>query len=138
MAGNRAGAFLGGLVLGTAVGTAIGLLVAPRSGRETRRFLRKSAEALPDVAEDLKTSLQYQTEKFIDSAQANLDETFDRLQDAIEVGKDAMLQKQQELTQTPLPSETDTPFRPELADAEYEDRDYDRAPASSPSVASRS
>ncbi|MFT0817214.1 YtxH domain-containing protein, partial [Synechococcus sp. W60.3] len=44
MAENRTGAFIGGLLLGTAVGTAIGLLLAPRSGRETRRLLKKSAE----------------------------------------------------------------------------------------------
>jgi gas vesicle protein len=97
MAGNRAGAFLGGVIVGTAIGTAIGLLVAPRSGRDTRRLLRKSAAALPEVAEDLSTSVKYQTEKILESAQHSLDDTLERLQEAIAMGKETMQQKQQEL-----------------------------------------
>ncbi|MDX2271829.1 MAG: YtxH domain-containing protein [Cyanobacteriota bacterium] len=102
MADNRTGAFIGGLLLGTAIGTAVGLLLAPRSGRETRRFLRKSAEALPEVAEDVTSNLQIQTEKLLDSAQKSLDETLVRLQEAIATGKEAMLQKRRELDQQSL------------------------------------
>ncbi|MFS8905612.1 YtxH domain-containing protein [Synechococcus sp. O70.2] len=99
MAENRTGAFIGGLLLGTAVGTLIGLLLAPRSGRETRRLLKKSAEALPEVAEDVASSLQYQSEKLFDAAQRSLDEALLRLQQAVVVGKEAMLQKRKELLQ---------------------------------------
>jgi len=99
MAENRTGAFIGGLLLGTAVGTVIGLLLAPRSGRETRRLLKKSAEALPEVAEDVASSLQYQSEKLFDAAQRSLDEALLRLQQAVVVGKEAMLQKRKELLQ---------------------------------------
>jgi gas vesicle protein len=99
MAENRTGAFIGGLLLGTAVGTLIGLLLAPRSGRETRRLLKKSAEALPEVAEDVASSLQYQSEKLFDAAQRSLDEALLRLQQAVVVGKEAMLQKRRELLQ---------------------------------------
>jgi gas vesicle protein len=99
MAENRTGAFIGGLLLGTAVGTLIGLLLAPRSGRETRRLLKKSAEALPEVAEDVASSLQYQSEKLFDAAQRSLDEALLRLQQAVMVGKEAMLQKRKELLQ---------------------------------------
>jgi len=45
MAENKSGAFLGGVVIGTAIGAVTGLLVAPRPGKETRQFLRKSADA---------------------------------------------------------------------------------------------
>jgi gas vesicle protein len=118
MAGKRTGAFIGGLLLGTAIGTAIGLLVAPRSGRETRRFLRKSAEALPEVAEDVSTNLQYQTERLLDSAQKSLDETLLRLQEAIATGKEAMVQKQRELKHQQLKAQTlsdlEQDHRPEL------------------------
>jgi len=99
MGRNRTGAFIGGLLLGTAVGTVIGLLLAPRSGRETRRLLKKSAEALPEVAEDVASSLQYQSEKLFDAAQRSLDEALLRLQQAVAVGKEAMLQKRKELLQ---------------------------------------
>ncbi|MFS8867409.1 YtxH domain-containing protein [Synechococcus sp. H65.1] len=99
MGRNRTGAFIGGLLVGTAVGTVIGLLLAPRSGRETRRLLKKSAEALPEVAEDVASSLQYQSEKLFDAAQRSLDEALLRLQQAVAVGKEAMLQKRKELLQ---------------------------------------
>ena len=120
MSNNRAGAFLGGLMLGTAVGTAIGLLIAPRSGRDTRRFLRKSAEVIPDVAEDLKTSVQYQSEKLLDSAKTSLDDTFDRLQEAIEVGKETMSQTHKELSKQKLPRPSEG-FQPELVGSDLDD-----------------
>jgi Gas vesicle protein len=117
MAENRTGAFIGGLLLGTAVGTAIGLLLAPRSGRETRRLLKKSAEALPEVAEDMTSSLQYQSEKLFDAAQRSLDEALLRLQQAVAVGKEAMLQKRRELLQ----AQNSRPFGGEEADLEARD-----------------
>ncbi|MEO1133672.1 MAG: YtxH domain-containing protein [Cyanobacteria bacterium J06639_1] len=97
MAGKGTGAFLGGLLVGTAIGTAIGVLVAPRSGKETRRLLKKSADALPEVAEDVSSNLQYQTARVLESAQTSLDETLVRLQEAIAIGKHTMQEKQQEL-----------------------------------------
>ena len=60
MSNNRSGVFIGGLMLGTAIGTLAGLLIAPRTGRETRKLLQKSADALPELAEDLSTSVQIQ------------------------------------------------------------------------------
>lgn len=110
MADNRVVAFLGGVLVGTAIGTAIGLLVAPRSGRETRRFLRKSAEALPEVAEDVSSNLQLQTEKLLDSAQKSLDETLLRLQEAIATGKEAMQQKREELSHQPVKGRVLDPY----------------------------
>ena len=53
MSNNRSGVFIGGMLLGAAVGTLTGLLMAPRTGRETRQLLKKSADALPELAEDL-------------------------------------------------------------------------------------
>ena len=53
MSNNRSGTFIGGVLLGAAVGTITGLLMAPRTGKETRQFLKKSADALPELAEDL-------------------------------------------------------------------------------------
>jgi gas vesicle protein len=50
MSNNRSGLFFGGLMLGSAIGTLTGLLLAPRTGRETRQLLKKSASALPELA----------------------------------------------------------------------------------------
>ncbi len=52
------GAFWGGLLLGGAIGTVVGLLIAPRSGKETRQLLRKSADALPELLEDITASFE--------------------------------------------------------------------------------
>lgn len=127
MGNNRTGAFLGGLVVGTAIGTAVGLLLAPRSGRETRRFLRKSAEALPDVAEDVTHNMQYQTERLLDSAQKSLDETLVRLQEAIATGKQAMVQKRHELNRQRLAADSDPDPDPQ-ASHPPEDDDVDASP----------
>ena len=74
MSNNRSGVFIGGVLLGAAVGTLTGLLMAPRTGRETRQLLKKSANALPELAEDLSTSVQLQADRLSESALRNWDD----------------------------------------------------------------
>jgi gas vesicle protein len=99
MSNNRSGSFLGGLLLGTALGTVTGLLLAPRSGRETRKLLRKSADALPELVEDLTTTLQLQTDRLSDSAKISWDGTLERLRTAIADGVEASQEQRQLLKQ---------------------------------------
>ncbi|MBE9177516.1 YtxH domain-containing protein [Oculatella sp. LEGE 06141] len=102
MSENRSGSsglFLGGIILGAAIGTVTGLLVAPRSGRETRQFLKKSADALPDLAEDLSTSVQLQADRLSETALRNWDGTLSRLREAIAAGLEASQRERQELSQ---------------------------------------
>ncbi|MFE1748057.1 YtxH domain-containing protein [Coleofasciculus sp. H7-2] len=99
MSNNRAGSFIGGLLLGSALGTITGLLMAPRTGRETRRLLKKSADALPELAEDLSTSVQLQADRLSESALRNWDETLLRLKQAIAAGIEASAREQQALKQ---------------------------------------
>ncbi|MGD1905817.1 MAG: YtxH domain-containing protein [Leptolyngbyaceae cyanobacterium] len=89
MAGNNSGAFLGGLLLGTAVGTITGLLVAPRTGRETRQFLRKSADALPELVEDLASTVQLQADRLSEGTLNQWEQTLERLREAIAAGQAA-------------------------------------------------
>lgn len=91
---------MGGMLIGTAMGTVVGLLIAPRSGRETRQIVKKSAAALPELAEDLSTSLQLQADRLSESALHNWDETLVRLQEAIAAGIDASQMKAEELQKT--------------------------------------
>lgn len=105
MSNQRLGRFLGGLVLGSVVGTVVGLLVAPRSGKETRQLLKKSAEALPELAEDLSTNVQIQANRLSGSALRNWDETLVRLKEAISAGLEASQQQQ-----TLYPREAPNPF----------------------------
>lgn len=95
MSNNRSGVFIGGVLLGAAIGTLTGLVMAPRPGRETRRLLKKSASALPELAEDLSTSVQIQADRLSESALRNWDDTLERLREAIAAGIEASQQERQ-------------------------------------------
>ena len=90
-----AGLFIGGLLVGAVVGAVTGILAAPRSGRETRQFLRKSADALPELAEDLSTSVQLQADRLSESALRNWDGTLHRLRESISAGLEASQRERQ-------------------------------------------
>jgi gas vesicle protein len=114
MSNNRSGVFIGGVLLGAAIGTLTGLVIAPRPGRETRQLLKKSAEALPELAEDLSTSVQLQADRLSESALRNWDETLERLREAIAAGIEASQQERQALNrENTEPPET----RPSLLDS---------------------
>lgn len=117
MAKKSAGSFIGGLLLGGAVGTVVGLLIAPRTGRDTRQLLKKSADALPELAEDLSTSVQLQADRLSESALRNWDSTLTRLREAIAAGLEASQREKLELKQPqanvvtePRPSVSDPPL----------------------------
>ncbi|WP_052035244.1 YtxH domain-containing protein [Xenococcus sp. PCC 7305] len=86
---NKTGTFIAGLTIGSAVGTLIGLLIAPRTGKETRKVIKKSADALPELAEDLSTSIQLQANRLSEEALENWDDTLARLKKAIAAGIEA-------------------------------------------------
>ncbi|MFE4107071.1 YtxH domain-containing protein [Almyronema epifaneia] len=96
---NKAGAFFGGVVIGTAIGAVAGLLAAPRPGKETRQLLKKSADALPELAEDLSTSLQLQADRLSETALRNWEGTLMRLREAIAAGQAASRDELEELRQ---------------------------------------
>jgi gas vesicle protein len=107
MAENKSGAFLGGVVLGTAIGTVTGLLIAPRPGKETRQFLRKSADALPEMVEDLATSLQLQADRLSENSLRKWEQTLVRLREAIAAGQEASEQEYSTLVGKTSNSATD-------------------------------
>jgi gas vesicle protein len=94
---NGAGKFFGGLIVGTAIGAVVGVLFAPRSGKETRQVLKRSAQDLPQLAEELGSNVQYQADRFTEQAQRTIDETLVRLQEAIATGQEASRKLQEEL-----------------------------------------
>ena len=97
MSNNRSGIFIGGVMLGATIGALTGLLAAPRTGRETRKLLKKSADALPELAEDISTSVQIQADRMSANALQNWDETLERLKEAIAAGIDATQRESQAL-----------------------------------------
>lgn len=84
--GGRAAAFASGILVGAAAGAIAGLLTAPRTGKQTRQILKQSADALPDLAEDLSNTVQGRADRATASALRNLDSTLLRLKEAIAVG----------------------------------------------------
>lgn len=110
MSNNRSGSFIGGVLLGAAVGTLTGLLMAPRTGRETRQFIKKSANALPELAEDLSTSVQIQADRLSESALRNWDDTLDRLREAIAAGIEASQKESQVINRSEAPAEPNPPI----------------------------
>lgn len=96
---GSSGAFVGGLIIGAALGAVSGLLFAPRTGRETRQLLRKSASALPELAEDLSSSVQIQADRLSETALRNWDNTLIRLKDAIAAGVEASQRDYQQTVQ---------------------------------------
>lgn len=97
MSNNRSGIFIGGMMLGATIGALTGLLTAPRTGRETRKLLKKSADALPELAEDISTSVQIQADRLSSSALQNWDDTLERLREAIAAGVNATQRENQSL-----------------------------------------
>ena len=111
MSDNRSGSsgsFIGGMLLGAALGTITGLLLAPRTGKETRHLLKKSAEALPELAEDLSSSVQLQADRLSESALRNWDSTLTRLKEAISAGVEATVKEQQNIQRQQTTSASDT------------------------------
>jgi len=99
MSKNRSGSFIMGILVGTAIGAIAGILVAPRSGRQTRQRLKKSVEALPELADDLAKTVQSQADRLSESTLRNWDETLQRLREAIAAGLEASKQERETLNQ---------------------------------------
>ncbi|MBD3880832.1 YtxH domain-containing protein [Phormidium tenue FACHB-886] len=113
--GSAAGAFIGGILVGTAIGAITSLLLTPKTGRETRQLLKKSADALPELAEDLSSSVQLQADRLSETALRNWDGTLTRLREAIAAGMEASQRERQAIEQ-PNPR-TVTETRTSLSDA---------------------
>jgi gas vesicle protein len=107
MSKDRTGAFIGGMLFGTAIGLVGGLLWAPRTGKETRQILKKSADALPELVEDLSTSIQLQTDRLSESAARNWEGTLERLKQAIAAGVEASQKERQSLTSAEVVIDTE-------------------------------
>lgn len=99
MSDRNDGIFLGGLLVGGTIGAIAGLLLAPRSGKDTRKILKKTMEALPELAEDLSDSLHLHADHLSDNARRNWAGTIQRLREAIAAGVEASQEEAQRLEQ---------------------------------------
>ncbi len=104
---NGAGKFWGGFLVGSAVGALVGLSMTPRSRKQAKRLLRKSAEVLPEIAEGLTANVQYGRDRLTESAQKTMSEAMERLREAIAIGQEASQKLRQELNLSTIGSQAD-------------------------------
>ena len=86
MADRNNGKFIGGMIVGAAIGAVAGILAAPRKGRDTRKILNKTVSAVPQIAEDIASSVQFQADKLSAATGDRWHDTLDRLSTAISAG----------------------------------------------------
>jgi gas vesicle protein len=86
MADKNNNKFIGGILVGTAIGVVVGLLTAPRKGRDTRKILSKTVTAVPQMAEDISSSVKFQADRLTATVGDNWHDTLDRLSESIAAG----------------------------------------------------
>lgn len=88
---------LAGIGLGAIIGAAAGLLFAPKSGTETREDIKKAAEELKTKAESAVGELHTSVDDLVVKSKELIDSTKTKVQHAVEAGKQAMVEKKEEL-----------------------------------------
>jgi gas vesicle protein len=88
--------FLAGLGLGALIGAATALLLAPKSGSETRQDLANAAEEIKTKMNKLVEDVSAYSEEAIKKSKELLESTKSKVQTAIDAGKQAMARKQEE------------------------------------------
>ncbi len=82
--------YLGWFFLGAALGAAAALLLAPKSGRETRDLLAEKGDELARKAQALAAEAQGRAGTWLDKGREVVEEQTERLRGAFEAGKQAM------------------------------------------------
>jgi gas vesicle protein len=95
---NDAAGYLGWFFLGGIVGAAAALLLAPKTGRETRELLSSGEWARK--AQTMATEAQGRAGEWLDKSRELFEEQTQRLMTAFEAGKDAM---REEMRKGPTP-----------------------------------
>jgi gas vesicle protein len=89
--------FVAGFLLGGLVGAGLALLVTPRSGEETRDVLVDTGIELKVKAEEVVTKAREEADDLLARGKTILEEQKARVQEAVDVGKEAAAQKRSEL-----------------------------------------
>ena len=92
------GSILAGAVIGLVVGGGLALLFAPKAGPDLRADFGTTVEDLKDKAEQVIDDLQASTSDLVARSRTLLEETRENLARSVEAGKDAYIQKKDELT----------------------------------------
>ena len=95
---NDAAGYLGWFFLGGMIGAVAALLVAPKTGRETREILTERGNEVAKRAQEMATDAQGRAGEWFDKSRELFEEQTQRLMTAFEAGKDAM---RDEIRKTP-------------------------------------
>jgi gas vesicle protein len=87
---NDAAGYLGWFFLGGMIGAAVALLMAPKSGRETRELLAERSNEVAKRAQAIANDAQGRAGEWFDKSRELFEEQTQRLMTAFEAGKDAM------------------------------------------------
>ncbi|MFQ5529446.1 MAG: YtxH domain-containing protein [Gemmatimonadota bacterium] len=98
---HDAAAFIAGLTIGALIGSVSAILLAPQSGRRTRRRIARKAGEWSDTAAEKMSEVRTETGRIADrtrndarriarEARRRVDETGDRLSEAVEQGRDRL------------------------------------------------
>ncbi|OLB06394.1 MAG: hypothetical protein DMD98_18190 [Candidatus Rokuibacteriota bacterium] len=87
--GNAAG-YLGWFFFGAALGAAAALLMAPKTGQETRELLTQQSGEIAKKAQEFAVDAQGHAGEWLDKSRELFEEQTQRLLNAFEAGKDAM------------------------------------------------
>jgi gas vesicle protein len=102
--GTDPAGYLGWFLLGGVLGAAAALLLAPRTGRETREILAERggdvARRAQELASELASEAQGRAGEWLDKSRELFEEQTQRLMSAFEAGKDAM---REEIRKSPAP-----------------------------------
>src|SRR5437660_634143 len=86
--GNAAG-YLGWFFFGAALGAAAALLMAPKTGQETRELLTQQSGEIAKKAQEFAVDAQGHAGEWLDKSRELFEEQTQRLLNAFEAGKDA-------------------------------------------------
>jgi len=76
-------------LVGLGIGALVGILFAPKSGEETREFLRKKAEEGRDYAQKKARELRERADEFVERGKDVVSRQRDQISAAVEAGKEA-------------------------------------------------
>jgi gas vesicle protein len=76
-------------LVGMGIGALVGILFAPKSGEETREYLRQKAEEGRDFAQKKARELRERADDFVDRSKEVVARQKDQLSAAVEAGKEA-------------------------------------------------
>ena len=76
--------FLAGFIVGGAIGAVAGILLAPKSGKETRELLANSAKDAAQRADETVKEIQSKADSVVEEMQKKGDEIREKLQNLLD------------------------------------------------------